>query len=163
MGTRLSSKSQGLSWYQIWSTSHMKFVILFLCASPPYPRWWIANSLFLTLTCLEHYSWLSYQGFLSWLSSQINLCLLNLLLMFYYQTHLDCQLPTIYSSSLIHICNSLATFLLSVLILLPWPLQLAKNLHPAHILIQYCHLSLIPFSPYFKKDWFGIRYMPLMN
>lgn len=112
MGTRLSSKSQGLSWYQIWSTSHMKFIILFLCASPPYPRWWIANSLFLTLTCLEHYSWLSYQAFLSWLSSQINLCLLNLLLMFYYQTHFDCQLPPIYSSSLIHICNSLATFLL---------------------------------------------------
>lgn len=112
MGTRLSSKSQGLSWYQIWSTSHMKFVILFLCASPPYPRRWIANSLFLTLTCLEHCSWLSYQGFLSWLSSQINLCLLNLILMFYSQTHLDCQLPAIYSSSLIHMSTSLATFLL---------------------------------------------------
>lgn len=113
MGTRLSSKSQGLSWYQIWSTTHMKFVILFLFASPPYPRWWLANSLFLTLTCLEHYSWLSYQGFLSWLSSQLNLCLHNLILMFYSQTHLDCQLPTIYSISLIHICNSLVIFLLS--------------------------------------------------
>lgn len=108
MGTRLSSKSQGLSWYQIWSTTHMKFVILFLFASPPYPRWWLANSLFLTLTCLEHYSWLSYQGFLSWLSSQLNLCLHNLILMFYSQTHLvNCLL------SILSLCNSLVTFLLS--------------------------------------------------